>query len=167
MLWWLVAVPLLAGAGLALAGRRADRVAPAAGVLVAAAALALAITAAVVRPAVDAPLVAGIRAGLAVDGLSALMVVTLARATLAVLAFAAGETELRTARFVGSMLLFAGAMLVTVTATTLAVLLMAWEVMGAMSWALIAYRWWEPESVRAAHTAFLTTRLADVGLYVA
>jgi NADH:ubiquinone oxidoreductase subunit 5 (subunit L)/multisubunit Na+/H+ antiporter MnhA subunit len=44
---------------------------------------------------------------------------------------------------------------------------MAWEVMGAMSWALIAYRWREPESVRAAHTAFLTTRLADAGLYIA
>jgi NADH-quinone oxidoreductase subunit L len=167
MLWWLVAVPLLAGAGLALAGRRADRVGPAAGVLVATATLALAITAALTRPTVDAPLLAGIRAGLAVDGLSALMVVTVAGATLAVLAYAAGEVELRTARFAGFMLLFAGAMLVTVTATTLAVLLMAWEVMGAMSWALIAYRWREPESVRAAHTAFLTTRLADVGLYVA
>jgi NADH:ubiquinone oxidoreductase subunit 5 (subunit L)/multisubunit Na+/H+ antiporter MnhA subunit len=166
-LWWLVAVPLLAGAGLALAGRRADRVAPAVGLLVAAAVLAFAVTAAVTRPAADAPLVAGIRAGLAVDGLSALMVVTVAGATLAVLAHAAGEAELRTARFAGFMLLFAGAMLVTVTATTLAVLLMAWEVMGAMSWALIAYHWREPESVRAAHTAFLTTRLADVGLYVA
>jgi NADH-quinone oxidoreductase subunit L len=163
----LVAVPLLAGAGLVVAGRRADRVAPAAGVLVAAAALALAIAAAVTRPAADAPLVAGIRAGLAVDGLSALMIVTVAGVTLAVLAYAAGEVELRTARFVGFMLLFAGAMLVTVTATTLAVLLMAWEVMGAMSWALVAYRWREPESVGAAHTAFLTTRLADVGLYVA
>jgi NADH-quinone oxidoreductase subunit L len=167
MLWWLVAVPLLAGALLAVAGRRADRVAPAAGMLVAAAALALATAAAVTRPAVDAPLVAGIRAGLAVDGLSALMVVTVAGATLAVLAYAAGEADLRTARFVGCMLLFAGAMLVTVTATTLPVLLMAWEVMGAMSWALIAYRWREPESVVAAHTAFLTTRLADVGLYIA
>src|SRR5687767_10736663 len=140
MLWWLVAMPLLAGAGLALAGRRADRAAPAAGGLVAVAMLALAITAAVTRPAVDAPLVAGIRAGLAVDGLSAMMVVTVAAATLAVLAYAAGERDLRTARFAGFMLLFAGAMLVTVTATTLAVLLMAWEVMGAMSWALIAHR---------------------------
>jgi NADH-quinone oxidoreductase subunit L len=167
MLWSLVAAPLLAGALLTVAGRRADRAAPAAGVLVAAAALAFAITAAVTRPAVDAPLVAGIRAGLAVDGLSALMVVTVAGATLAVLAYAAGEADLRTARFVGFMLLFAGAMLVTVTATTLAVLLMAWEVMGAMSWALIAYRWREPESVGAAHTAFLTTRFADVGLYIA
>jgi NADH-quinone oxidoreductase subunit L len=167
LLWSLVAVPPLAGAGLALAGRRADRVAPAAGVLVAAAALALAIAAAVARPAVDAPFLAGIRAGLAVDGLSALMVVTVAGATLAVLAYAAGEVELRTARFVGYMLLFAGAMLVTVTATTLAVLLMAWEVMGAMSWALIGYHWREPDSVRAARTAFLTTRLADLGLYLA
>ncbi|OLT05739.1 NADH dehydrogenase [Pseudonocardia sp. CNS-004] len=159
--------PAARGAGLALAGRRVDRVAPAAGVVVAAAVLALAVAAALTRPAVDAPLVAGIRAGLAVDGLSALMVVTVAAATLAVLGYAAGEAELRTARFVGCMLLFAGAMLVTVTATTLAVLLMSWEVMGAMSWALIAYHWREPESVRAAHTAFLTTRLADVGLYVA
>ncbi|MHA6616727.1 NADH-quinone oxidoreductase subunit 5 family protein [Pseudonocardia sp. DLS-67] len=167
MLWWLVAVPLLAGALLSAAGRRADRVAPGAGVLVAVAVLALAIVAAVTRPAVDAPLVAGIRAGLAVDGLSALMVVTVAGATLAVLVHAAGAPDLRTARFAGFMLLFAGAMLVTVTATTLAVLLMAWEVMGAMSWALIAYRWREPESVTAGHTAFLTTRLADVGLYVA
>jgi NADH-quinone oxidoreductase subunit L len=167
MLWWLVAVPLLTGALLTVAGRRADRVAPVVGMLVAVAALALAIAAAVSRPVVDAPLVIGIRAGLAVDGLSALMVVTVAAATLAVLAYATSEVELRTARFVGFMLLFAGAMLVTVTATTLGVLLMAWEVMGAMSWALIAYRWREPESVGAAHTAFLTTRLADVGLYVA
>jgi NADH-quinone oxidoreductase subunit L len=167
MLWWLVAVPLLAGALLTVAGRRADRVAPAAGLLVAVAASGLAIAAAVTRPAVDAPLVAGIRAGLAVDGLSALMVVTVAGATLAVLAHATSEVELRTARFVGFMLLFAGAMLVTVTATTLAVLLMAWEVMGAMSWVLIAYRWREPEAVEAGHTAFLTTRLADIGLYVA
>jgi len=167
LLWSLVTAPLLAGAGFVLVGRRVDRIAPAGGVLAAAAVLALAIAAAGTRPAVDAPLVAGIRAGLAVDGLSALMVVTVAGATLAVLAYAAGEAELRTARFTGFMLLFAGAMLVTVTATTLAVLLMAWEVMGAMSWALIAYRWREPESVVAAHTAFLTTRLADVGLYIA
>lgn len=167
LLWALVAVPLLAGAALALGGRRADRVAAPAGMVVAAAVLALAAVAAVVRPAVDAPLLAGVRAGLAVDGLSALMVVTVAVATLAVLVFAAGEEELRTARFVGFVLVFAAAMLVTVTATTLAVLLMAWEVMGATSWVLIGYQWRESESVAAAHTAFLTTRLADLGLYVA
>ena len=138
LLWSLVAVPLAAGAVLALAGRRADRFAAPVSVVLAAVVLALAVAAAAVRPSADAPLFAGIRAGLAVDGLSATMVVTVAGALLAVLLVAAGEPGLRTGRFVGLMLLFAGAMLVTVTATTLAVLLMAWEVMGATSWALIA-----------------------------
>jgi NADH-quinone oxidoreductase subunit L len=167
LLWSLVAVPLVAGASLALAGRPADRAAAPVGVVVAAAVLALAVVAATLEPTADAPLLAGIRAGLAVDPLSALMIVTVAGATLAVLAFAAGEAALRTARFVGFVLLFAGAMLVTVTATTLVVLLMAWEVMGAMSWALIGYHWRDTEAVGAAHTAFLTTRLGDLGLYLA
>jgi len=165
--WALIAVPLLGGALLAVSGERADRFAAGGGVFLGVTVLALAVAAALVRPAVDAALFAGIRAGLAVDGLSALMVVTVGGATVAVLVFAAGEAELRTARFVGFVLLFAGAMLVTVTATTLAVLLMAWEVMGAMSWALIGYHWCDRASVGAAHTAFLTTRLADLGLYVA
>jgi NADH:ubiquinone oxidoreductase subunit 5 (subunit L)/multisubunit Na+/H+ antiporter MnhA subunit len=167
LLGWLVALPLVAGAALATAGRRADRPAGPAGVVVAVAVLALAVAAAVVRPAVDAPLLTGIRAGLGVDALSALLVVTVAAATLAVLVFATGQDDLRTARFTGLVLLFAGAMLVTVTATTLAPLLMAWEVMGAMSWALIGYHWRDPDAVGAARTAFLTTRLGDLGLYVA
>jgi NADH-quinone oxidoreductase subunit L len=61
---------------------------------------------------------------------------------------------------------FAGAMLVTVTASDLLTMLRAWEVMGATSWALIAH-WWHEERRRAANTAFWTTRLADVGLYLA
>jgi len=65
------------------------------------------------------------------------------------------------------MLLFAGAMLLTVTATGLALLLMAWELMGATSWALVGYRWREPHRARAADVAFLTTRGADLGLYLA
>jgi NADH-quinone oxidoreductase subunit L len=167
VLWGLVGVPALVGAVLAVAGRRADRAAPATGALVAAFVLALAVASAITRPTVDVPLLTGIGAGLAVDGLSALMVVTVAGVTLPVLVFAAGDPQLRTARFTGYVLLFAAAMLVTVTATTLAVLLMAWEVMGAMSWALIGYHWREPEPVRAAHTALLTTRAADLGLYLA
>jgi NADH:ubiquinone oxidoreductase subunit 5 (subunit L)/multisubunit Na+/H+ antiporter MnhA subunit len=167
LLWSLVVVPLVAGSLLALTGRRADRLAPITGSGVAALVVALAVVAAVTRPAVSAPLLAGIRAGLAVDGLAAPMVVTVAGVALAVLGFAAGEPELRTARFVGLMLVFVAAMLATVTATTLVVLLMAWEFMGATSWALIAYHWREPVAVRAAHTAFLTTRTADLGLYLA
>jgi NADH-quinone oxidoreductase subunit L len=169
LLWLLVAVPLGVGALLAAAGRRADRAA--AGVGVATSLLVVVLAAAVAggRPRVAAPLLAGIPAGLAVDGLSAVLVVTVAAVTCAVLVYAAGELgpDQARGRFFGLMLVFAGAMLVTVTATTLAPLLMAWEVMGACSWALIGFWWQQPHRVRAATTALLTTRTADLGLYLA
>lgn len=169
LLWLLVAAPLGAGSGLAVAGRRGDRAAPAAGVTAAAITLALAAVAAAGRPAVEVPLFLGIRAGLAVDALSAFMVVTAAAVTLVVLVYSAGELgpDQARARFYGFMLLFAGAMLVTVTATTLPVLLMAWEVMGATSYALIGFWWRDSDRVGAANTAFLTTRAGDLGLYLA
>ena len=164
--WFLSAVPLAAGASLACTGRRGDRIAPLAGVLTAALVLLLALLAAATRPAASTPLFAGIEASVAVDGLSAVLVVTVAAVTLAVLVFSAGEPDLG-ARYVGLMLLFAGAMLLTVTATGLALLLMAWDVMGATSWALIGYRWREPHRARAADVAFLATRAGDLGLYLA
>ncbi|QKG25952.1 NADH-quinone oxidoreductase subunit 5 family protein [Actinomadura verrucosospora] len=161
----LAGTPLLAGALLLLAGRRADRAAPAFGVLVAVALLAPAVAAAVTRPATRFALLPGWPGGLAVDGLSGVLVVTVASVLLAILLFAAGDGY--GARFFGLMLLFAGAMLVTVTATDLVLLLMGWEVMGAMSYALIGYAWRETEPVRSADVAFLTTRAADLGLYAA
>jgi NADH:ubiquinone oxidoreductase subunit 5 (subunit L)/multisubunit Na+/H+ antiporter MnhA subunit len=97
------------------------------------------------------------------------MVVTVSVVLLAVLVFAAGDlgpTEAR-ARFFGLVLVFAGAMLVTVTATTLLALLMAWEVMGAASYALIGFWWRERRRVSSGAVGFLTTRAADLGLYLA
>jgi NADH-quinone oxidoreductase subunit L len=167
--WLLPGLPLGVGAMLAALGRRANRLAPAVAVAAAAVTVAVAAAVAVGRPRVTAPLFAGIPAGLAVDGLSAVMALTVAVATLAVLVYAAGELAAgqARARFFGLMLLFAGSMLVTVTATGLAVLLMAWEIMGATSYGLIGYWWREPQRVRAAAVAFLTTRAADLGLYLA
>jgi NADH-quinone oxidoreductase subunit L len=167
--WLLPAVPLAAGAGLAVAGRRVNAAAPWAGAAAGAVTLVLACAAAAVRPSASAPLFAGIPAGIRVDGLSAVLVLTVAAVTLGVLVFAAGEfgPEENRGRFFGLMLIFAGAMLVTVTATTLALLLMGWEMMGATSYALIGYWWREPRRVTAANVAFLTTRAADLGLYVA
>lgn len=167
--WLLSALPLAAGAVLAVAGKRANAAAPWAGVGVAAVTLGLACAAAAVRPAAAAPLLAGIPAALRVDGLSAVMVITVAAVTLAVLVFAAGEfgpAENR-GRFFGLMLIFAGAMLATVTAAGLAPLLMGWEVMGGVSYALIGYWWRDPARPAAAGVAFLTTRAADLGLYLA
>jgi NADH:ubiquinone oxidoreductase subunit 5 (subunit L)/multisubunit Na+/H+ antiporter MnhA subunit len=167
--WLLFAVPLAVGAVLAAAGKRVNAAAPRIGAAAAAITLGLASAAAAVRPSAAAPLFAGIPAAVGVDGLSAVMVITVAAITLAVLVFAVGEfdpSENR-GRFFGLMLIFAGAMLVTVTATTLALLLMGWEVMGAASYALIGYWWRQPRRVTAAGAAFLTTRAADLGLYIA
>ncbi|GGS79122.1 NADH-quinone oxidoreductase subunit 5 family protein [Streptomyces violaceus] len=169
LLWALVALPLTVGTLLAVVGRPVDGYAPGVAVGTAVAALGLAVAVAFEHPRVEAPLLEGLPAGLAVDGLSGLMVVTVAAVTAAVLLFSVadiGPSEAR-ARFFGLMLLFSGAMLTTVTATTLPVLLMAWEVMGATSWALIGYWWRDPERGDAANTAFLTTRAADLGLYLA
>jgi len=165
----LVAVPLMAGLGMLILGHRANPWAPGVGLAAATAALVLAVTVTVGRPTVSVPLLAGIRAGIAVDGLSAVMVLTVTAITLAVLVYAAGEFarhEAR-ARFFGLMLIFSSAMLLTVTATDLVVLLGAWEVMGAMSYALVGFWWTEPHRVHSATLAFLTTRTADLGMYLA
>src|SRR5699024_11578133 len=64
-------------------------------------------------------------------------------------------------------LIFLAAGLITATAETIPALLFAWEIMGATSYALIGFWWREPDRVSAGITAFLTTRTADAGLYVA
>lgn len=168
-LWALIALPLATGTALLVAGRRADRAAAPTAVAVMLSVTGLAVSAAFGHPTARAPLLSGLPVELSVDGLSGLLAVAVAAVTVVVLAFSAvefGPGESR-ARYFGLMLLFAGSMLVTVVAATLAVLLMSWEVMGATSWALIGYWWRDPERVRAANTAFLTTRTADVGLYLA
>ncbi|MER6576854.1 proton-conducting transporter membrane subunit [Nonomuraea sp. NPDC001023] len=162
-LWLLPALPAAAGALLIPVRRAAPALSVALSVATAALTLALAGHAAATRPSATARLILG--EGLAVDGLSAVMVVTVAAVGLAVLVFAAAEQ--RSGRFHGLMLIFLAAMLATVTATDLVLLLMGWEVMGAMSYALIGYRWRDRERVRSAAVAFVTTRAGDLGLYVA
>ncbi|MGP3964806.1 NADH-quinone oxidoreductase subunit 5 family protein [Nonomuraea sp. 3N208] len=161
LLWSLPALPIVAGGLLLLVRWRPPVVAT----VVAAVTLVLAVCAAATRPSARTVLFAGIESGAAVDGLSAVMVVTVAAVSLAVLVFAAGE--MREPRFFGLMLIFVGAMLLTVTATDLVLLLMAWEVMGAMSYALIGFWWQDPDRVRSASIAFVTTRAGDLGLYLA
>ncbi len=111
--------------------------------------------------------VAGASFGLVTDGLSALLLVTVAAVTLLVLVFAAVDVQETPARFHGLMLLFEGAVLVTLLSSNLVSLLAAWEVMGATSYALIGYWWREEHRVASGAVAFLTTRAADLGLYAA
>ncbi|TDP38619.1 NADH-quinone oxidoreductase subunit L [Nocardia ignorata] len=169
MLWSLIALPGLVGAALLVCGRRVDHVAPMLGVTVAAVSTVLAVLTAVERPSGSAPLLAGIPFAVGVDGLSAVMIVTVAAVTTAVLVFATGDlgADQPRARFYGLMLVFAAAMLTTVVAQNIVTLLMAWEIMGAASYALIGFHWHDDYRVSSGLVAFLTTRTGDVGLYLA
>ncbi len=181
LLWLLPVLPAAVGAVLALS-RGAERVAVPVSLATAAVTVVLSLVVAAARPEVAAGFVAGADVGLAVDALAALVLPTVAVATVLVLVFAAGEdvgggdagaavvaggNGGSRARFHGLMLLFAAAALMTTAATTLPALLFAWEIMGATSYALIGFWWRDDQRVSAGLTAFLTTRTADLGLYLA
>jgi NADH-quinone oxidoreductase subunit L len=85
----------------------------------------------------------------------------------AVLVFARIDITEGQPRFYALMLLFVAAMLGTVTASSLAFLLLFWELMSACSWALIGFQWHQQDRPPCANTAFLVTRGADLGLYLA
>lgn len=163
----IIAIPAAAGALLCVFGHRADRAAHAAGVGVSALVLVLSAVAAAARPGWSAPFMAGTGFGLGVDGLTAPILPVVAAVTLLVLVFAAAAGTKDPSRFHGLMLLFSAAVLITLTATTLPTLLFAWEIMGAASYALIGFNWRESHRVSSGLTAFLTTRSADLGLYLA
>lgn len=169
----LLTVPILTGLVLVTAAPRATGA-----IVVAAGLVAAAVTTVVAVQLAAGPHTATLRIPLvpppidlafvyAVDDLGAALVVTVAAVGALVLLAAAGEPRLRRGRFVGTVLVFLGAMLATVTAATLPALIAPWEVMGAASWALIAFDRRDPAVAPAATRAFLTTRVADVGLYVA
>lgn len=168
----LVLVPAVLGVLLLVMGRRADRIAGSVAVLATVGAAASAAAVVQARPTVSAPFLGIVRGGdlgLAVDGLSAVLVVLVAVVALLTTVFAVVDlpTEAARARFFGYFLLFSAAMLATVTATTFPALLLSWEVMGATSYALIGYRWQDPGKLNDGTRAFLTTRAGDLGLYVA
>ena len=169
LLLLLVAAPAVVGTALVVGGRRANGIAPIAAVSVALFEATLSVVVAFARPSMLTPALSGISVGLAVDGLSAILLVTVAGVFLAVIVFAAGDIgpgESR-ARFFGLMLVLVAAMFATVTATTIFTLLAAWEIMGATSYALIGFWWPDADRVRSAGVAFITTRTADLGMYLA
>ena len=168
-LWALVVLPAAAGGVLLLAPGPARRpwVAPTVGVGVATVTSVLAVVVVVARPVAGVPFLAGSEFALAVDGPAAVLAPVVA--VVATLALVGGSADVRGARprFHGLMLLFTAGALLTVTATTLPTLLLAWEVMGATSYALIGFVWRDARRVASGLTAFLTTRAADLGLYLA
>jgi NADH-quinone oxidoreductase subunit L len=165
-LWMLVLLPAVVGGVFALS-RRLEPVAAAVSLSTAAVTAALSVLVAVEQPTVAVPFMAGSDLGLGVDPLAGVVVPTIAIVTVVVLVFSAADIHESGGRFHGLMLLFASSALATAAATTLPTLLLAWEVMGATSYALVGFWWREEHRVSAGLTAFVTTRTADLGLYVA
>jgi NADH-quinone oxidoreductase subunit L len=97
-----------------------------------------------------------------------LFALTTALIGVAVLVFAARERrgDERAGVFFATLTLFAGGMLLFLTADTLILLYIAWELMGLCSYLLITHPG-TAEARRAARQAFWTTRATDFGLLFA
>ena len=107
--------------------------------------------------------------GLRLDGLAAAMSVTVAAVGLVIVVYSAGyfSADPRRRSAVAGLLVFLAAMQGLVLADNYLTLLVFWELVGAASARLIAFSRDDATSAPAAVRAFLTTRAADLGLYVA
>jgi NADH-quinone oxidoreductase subunit L len=76
------------------------------------------------------------------------------------------EGEIRYTFFFTSLTLFAGSMLVLVSSPTLIQILIGWELVGVCSYLLIGHYWEKKDNSSAAMKAFITNKIADVGLMI-
>jgi NADH-quinone oxidoreductase subunit L len=73
------------------------------------------------------------------------------------------ETDDRYGQFAATVSLFSAAMLLVVHSGDLVLTVVGWEVMGWCSYLLIGHWSRRPSARRAAHKAFMVTRVADIG----
>lgn len=104
---------------------------------------------------------------LELTGFGQVMAVLVPAVALPILAYAGATEEAGRLRLLALMTAFVGAMELLVTAADFLTLLVAWELVGALSWGLIGHGWRDADNSRAAAHAFLTTRFGDLGLYIA
>ncbi|MEE8496915.1 MAG: NADH-quinone oxidoreductase subunit L [Acidimicrobiia bacterium] len=106
--------------------------------------------------------------GWVVDGLSIMMYAVVGVVGLAVFTYAKGymEGDIRFTWFFASFTMFAGAMLVLVSAPNLVQLIVGWELVGVASYLLIGHWWEDHDNNAAAIKAFITNKVADVGLII-
>lgn len=167
MLVTLVLVPVAAGVAVWCAGDR-RRVARAVLALGAGAATtALALAAALDPTTTFLRWGAGLRLRLSVAELSRAPIVLVAVVGAAVVVYALGYgEESGRSRMVGLLLAFVGAMELLLVSADLLSLVLGWELVGVISWGLIAHHWRSEGPDQAAH-AFLATRAGDLGLFAA
>ncbi len=105
---------------------------------------------------------------LKLEPFSSVMAVLVPVVAAAVVLYAAFHEErpgLR--RLVVLLTAFVGGMELLVCAADLLALIVGWELVGALSWALIAHHWRQADHPRQANVAFVVTRTGDLGLFVA
>lgn len=166
MLW---ALPLLPVAGaLAIAALRGrPRAHPALALATLGVTLGVAAWAAAAQPA--AVLGWGPVLGLhvAAGGFARVMVVLVPAVAAPIAVYAAATEADGRGRLLALMVGFVGAMELVVIAADFLTLLVSWELIGAASWSLIGHGWRDADTGRAAAQAFVTTRVGDLGLYLA
>jgi NADH:ubiquinone oxidoreductase subunit 5 (subunit L)/multisubunit Na+/H+ antiporter MnhA subunit len=150
MIWPLILVPVFGGVALlVVVPRRASTLV---GAAVLASLAAAASAAAWLEPAVSMSWGGPLRLELAVTGVARIFVVLVpvVAAPIVVFAGSAYRDDPGLRRLVGLMVAFAGAMELLLVAADLLTLLIAWELVAAFSWALIAHHWREAKPPQAA-----------------
>jgi NADH-quinone oxidoreductase subunit L len=173
VLWLTVAIPLVGAIATRLAGRRSGLVGAVSGIAAAIPAWTLLVAGAADETASSAftwlPAGEGLTVGLQLDGLSAAMTATVGAVGAAILVYSAGyfaeDARARSAQ--AGLLAFLAAMQGLVLADGYLTLLIFWEIVGALSARLIAFSRDDPAAPTSAVRAFLTTRAADTGFYLA
>jgi NADH-quinone oxidoreductase subunit L len=104
--------------------------------------------------------------GWVVDGLSIMMFFLVSVIGLIIFIYAVGymRDDVRVEWFFAAFSLFAGSMLILVGAPNLIQMIIGWEGVGLASYLLIGFYWEDLANVRAGNKAFMTNKVADVGL---
>lgn len=173
LLWVTLALPAVAAVAARVAGRRAGWVALAGAGAAAVPAWTLLVVAAGGHSARSTltwlPAAGGLDVGLRLDPLAAVLSVTVATVGLVVVLHAGGYFAggPRAPHALGGLLAFLAVMQGLVLADGYLTLLIFWELVGALSARLIAFNRGDSTAPAGAVGAFLTTRAADLGFYVA
>ncbi len=174
--WLLPAIPALMAAAQLLCGNRLPGRGRTLAILSAAGPMAVAFAIWFPGDLVETtgPLVPGIGVtlGTGYDALAAVITFVVSTVALCVQVFSTTHLrdDPRYPSYAAMVALFTAAMLLVVVSGDLLVLLVGWEVMGFCSYVLIGHDTGSPVAAKAAVTAFLTTRFADLfftaGLFV-
>lgn len=104
--------------------------------------------------------------GILVDGLTAMMLVTVTLISLLVHVYSKEylHGDIRFTHYYAFLSMFTAAMLFYVLGSSTLQMLVGWELVGVCSFVLIGHWWEEKKNTDAALKAFLTNRVGDVGL---